>query len=120
MQRALSQSCLFPLHELLLKYNVIQQDETPVEVSKDGRPANSKSYMWVYRSGKYYTDRVIILYEYQRPGRQNIPKEFLEGFHGVCECDAYAVYEKMEPGEPGHRTFAFLPCPCPQIFRLKH
>lgn len=32
----------FRLHELLLKYNVIQQDETPVEVSKDGRPANSR------------------------------------------------------------------------------
>lgn len=26
----------------------------------------SKSFMWVYRSGKYHTDRVIILYEYQK------------------------------------------------------
>lgn len=85
----------FRLHELLLKYNVIQQDETPVEVSKDGRPANSKSYMWVYRSGKYYTDRVIILYEYQKTRKAEHPQRFLEGFHGVCECDAYAVYEKF-------------------------
>ena len=33
------------LHQLLLEYDVIQQDETPVKVSKDGRPANSKSFM---------------------------------------------------------------------------
>lgn len=96
----------FHLHELLLKYNVIQQDETPVEVSKDGRPANSKSYMWVYRSGKYYTDRVIILYEYQKTRKAEHPQRFLEGFHGVCECDAYAVYEKMDRENPDI-TFAF-------------
>ena len=96
----------FRLHELLLKYNVIQQDETPVEVSKDGRPANSKSYMWVYRSGKYYTDRVIILYEYQKTRKAEHPQRFLEGFHGVCECDAYAVYEKMDRENPDI-TFAF-------------
>lgn len=39
------------LHEQLLKYHVLQPDETPVKVSKDGRPANSN--MWVYRTGKY-------------------------------------------------------------------
>ena len=87
----------FRLHELLLTYDVIQQDETPVEVTKDGRPANSKSFMWVYRSGKYHTDRVIILYEYQKTRKAEHPQKFLEGFHGVCECDAYAVYEKMVP-----------------------
>ena len=41
------------LHEQLLGYHVLQADETPVKVSKDGRPANSTSYMWVYRTGKY-------------------------------------------------------------------
>ena len=83
-------SVYFRLHELLLTYDVIQQDETPVEVTKDGRPANSKSFMWVYRSGKYHTDRVIILYEYQKTRKAEHPQKFLEGFHGVCECDAHA------------------------------
>ena len=73
----------FRLHELLLTYDVIQQDETPVEVTKDGRPANSKSFMWVYRSGKYHTNRVIILYEYQKTRKAEHPQKFLEGFHGV-------------------------------------
>ena len=91
---------------LHITYDVIQQDETPVEVTKDGRPANSKSFMWVYRSGKYHTDRVIILNEYQKTRKAEHPQKFLEGFHGVCECDAYAVYEKMDRENPDI-TFAF-------------
>ena len=39
------------IHELILEHHVIQADETPVTVNKDGRPAGSKSYMWVYRTG---------------------------------------------------------------------
>ena len=40
------------LHERLYDYHVLQADETPVLVNKDGRDAGSKSYMWVYRTGK--------------------------------------------------------------------
>ena len=39
-------------HEELYHFHVLQADETPVMVSKDGHPANSKSYMWVHRTGK--------------------------------------------------------------------
>ncbi len=42
------------LHSLLYGYHVIQADETPVLVNRDGRSAGSKSYMWVYRSGHMY------------------------------------------------------------------
>lgn len=34
------------LHSLLYGYHVIQADETPVLVNRDGRSAGSKSYMW--------------------------------------------------------------------------
>ena len=54
------------LHEQIYQYHVLQADETPVIVTKDGRLAGSKSYMWVYRTGKMYRDRPIILYEYQK------------------------------------------------------
>ena len=40
------------LHERLYDYHVLQADETPVLVNKDGRDAGSKSYMWVYRTGE--------------------------------------------------------------------
>ena len=39
------------LHRKIYDFDVIGADETPVEVNKDGRPAGSKSYIWVYRSG---------------------------------------------------------------------
>ena len=42
------------LHERLYDYHVLQADETPVLVNKDGRDAGSKSYMWVYRTGEMY------------------------------------------------------------------
>ena len=38
------------LHRKLYDYHVIQADETPVLVNHDGRPAGSKSYMWVKSS----------------------------------------------------------------------
>ena len=49
------------LHSLLYSYHVIQADETPVLVNRDGRSAGSKSYMWVYRSGHMYPEKQIIL-----------------------------------------------------------
>ena len=50
------------LHSLLYDYHVIQADETPVLVNRDGRPAGSKSYMWVYRAGFMYSNRQIVLF----------------------------------------------------------
>ncbi len=66
------------LHKELYRFHVLQPDETPVMVSKDGRPANSKSYMWIYRTGKIYKDTPIILYEYQRTRKADHPGEFLK------------------------------------------
>lgn len=84
------------LHEKLYGYHVLQADETPVLVNKDGRPAGSKSYMWVYRTGQMYTDSRIVLYEYQRTRNASHPREFLKDFSGVCVTDGYQVYHTIE------------------------
>ena len=84
------------LHEKLYSYHVLQADETPVLVNKDGRPAGSKSYMWVYRTGRMYTECQIILYEYQRTRNASHPREFLKDFSGVCVTDGYQVYHTIE------------------------
>jgi len=84
------------LHEKLYGYHVLQADETPVLVNKDGRPAGSKSYMWVYRTGRMYTDRQIVLYEYQRTRNASHPREFLKDFSGICVTDGYQVYHTIE------------------------
>ena len=84
------------LHKKLYEYHVIQADETPVLVNRDGRPAGSQSYMWVYRSGHMYPDKQIILYEYQKTRKASHPREFLKDYSGVCVCDGYQVYHTVE------------------------
>ena len=84
------------LHEKLYEYHVIQADETPVLVNRDGRPAGSKSYMWVYRSGHLYQDKQIVLYDYHKTRNSSHPKEFLKDYSGICVTDGYQVYHKLE------------------------
>ena len=84
------------LHTKLYDFHVIQADETPVLVNKDGRPAGSQSYMWVYRSGFMYRDRQIILYEYQKTRNASHPREFLRDYTGICVTDGYQVYHTLE------------------------
>lgn len=84
------------LHELIYNYHVIQADETPVLVNKDGRKSGSKSYMWVYRSGYMTPEKQIILYEYQLTRNASHPREFLKDFKGICVTDGYQVYHTLE------------------------
>ena len=88
------------LHKEMYRFHVLQADETPVMVTKDGRPANSKSYMWIYRTGKSYTDTPVILYEYQRTRKADHPEEFLKGFKGIVVCDGYSAYRKLDRKNP--------------------
>jgi transposase len=84
------------LHKEIYNCNVLQADETPVEVSKDGRPAGSKSYMWVYRTGKMYDASPIVLYEYQKTRNTSHPREFLKDYSGTVVTDGYQVYHTLE------------------------
>ena len=84
------------LHEKMYGYHVLQADETPVLVNKDGRPAGAKSFMWVYRTGRMYTDCQIVLYEYQKTRNASHPREFLKDFSGICVTDGYQVYHTIE------------------------
>ncbi len=86
------------LHERLFSYHVLQADETFVEVSKDGRVAGSKSYMWIYRTGKMY-EEAIVLYDYQKTRKADHPRSYLKGFTGVVVTDGYEVYHKLEREE---------------------
>ena len=96
----LGESCFGPLydylHTLLYRYLVIQADETPVLVNKDGRPAGSKSWMWVYRSGCLYQKEQVILYEYQKTRNASHPRKFLKDYNGICVTDGYQVYHTLE------------------------
>ncbi len=94
-----SERYLFPLwcrlKEILLGFAVNQADETPVEVIKDGRPAGSKSYMWVHRSGEFYRERPVVLYEYQKTRASSHPTDFYKDYTGILMTDGLGQYHKM-------------------------
>lgn len=84
------------LHEKIYEYHVIQADETPVRVTKENRTEGARHYMWVYRTGRMYAGKQIVLYEYQPSRNANHPREFLKAFNGICVTDGYQVYHTIE------------------------
>ena len=84
------------LHKKIYAYHVLQADETPVLVTKDGRKAGTKSYMWAYRTRKMYSDKPIVMYKYQRTRNTNHPREFLKEYSGIVVTDGYQVYHTLE------------------------
>lgn len=84
------------LHRRILTEDIIHADETELQVLHEpGRKAKTKSYMWLYRTGKY-AEHPIILYEYQ-PGRDScFPTNFLKGFNGYLQTDGYSGYDNLD------------------------
>ena len=72
------------LRDQLLEYDVVQMDETPVQVLKEpGKTASSKSYMWVQKGGP--PDRPILLYEYDPSRSQQVPLRLLEALTAISK-----------------------------------
>lgn len=82
------------LRALLLERKILHADETELQVlHEEGRLAQRKSYIWLYRSGR--DGPQIVLYEYQ-PTREAIhPKKFLLGFSGYLHVDGYDAYDTL-------------------------
>ena len=79
------------LRDRLLAYDILQMDETPVQVLKEpGKTAESKSYLWVQRGGP--PEAPIILFDYDPSRSQEVPLRLLAGFQGLLQTDGYAAY----------------------------
>ena len=85
------------MKEKLLKENILHADETTLEVLREpDRKAQSKSYMWLYRTGKEAKQQ-LILYDYQETREAKHPKAFLDGFKGYLHTDGYPGYHNLSP-----------------------
>jgi transposase len=79
----------------LLSREVLAADETTLQVLKEpGRAAETKSYMWLYRTGGR-CDQPIVIFEYQMTRSPDHPKKFLRDFSGYLHVDGYAGYEDV-------------------------
>lgn len=93
-----AEACI-PLKNLLrqeiLSGPLINADETTVQVLKEpGTPANSKSYMWVFRGGSIRAPSLYFHYHQTRAG--DVPAEFLDGYQGVVQTDGYVAYDFLD------------------------
>lgn len=78
------------LRRRLCARQVLHGDETTLQVLREpGKSAQSKSYMWLYRTSGD-TGQPIILYEYQPDRKARRPAEFLKSFSGYLHADGYS------------------------------
>ena len=77
-------------HRKLLEREFAMADETPLQVLHEpGRRAQTKSYMWLFRSGEDGSPP-IILYKYSETRAGDNAVDFLQGFKGYLMCDGYS------------------------------
>lgn len=83
------------LKEMLCMRKVLHADETTLQVLHEpDKPTESKSYMWLYRTGGD-TNSPIVLYEYQPDRRAVHPKHSLKKFSGWLHADGYEGYHDL-------------------------
>lgn len=83
------------LHKKLREEDIAHADETGLQVlNEPGRAATSKSFMWMYRTGRAVAP--IVLYDYQTTRSGKHPKAFLQGFSGYLHVDGYAGYHDLK------------------------
>ena len=82
------------MHETQISYDILQMDETSVQVLKEaGRSATAKSYMWVRRGGP--PGQRVILFEYAASRAGAIPMRLLDEYKGYLQSDAYSGYNAL-------------------------
>lgn len=83
------------LRKELLTRDIVHCDETPVQVLKEeGKKPQTKSYMWLYRTGNDDKEPVI-LYDYQPSRNGDHAATFLKDFKGYVHSDGYSGYNKL-------------------------
>src|SRR5947209_355633 len=86
------------MHKEVLKSEVIQGDETPVPVLDRTRDSTRQGYIWttIGDRGHPYTT-----FHYTDSRSRDGPTEFLKGYAGYLQTDAYASYESVVKGSAG-------------------
>jgi transposase len=85
------------LHKNLIANDYLQADESHIQVLKEpGRDNTSKSYLWVYRGGG---EQPSVVFDYQQTRGGYHAMNFLRGFKGYLQTDAYSGYNFTEKDE---------------------
>ena len=87
---------LEPLYDLLkrkvLESGYVQADESPIKVQdSDKKGSTHQGYMWVYHN----PEKGLVYFNYRKGRGEYGPKEVLESYTGLLQCDGYTVYDKI-------------------------
>jgi transposase len=81
-------------HQEIRSGPLVNIDETPVQVLKEpNRPNTAKSYMWVFRGGD--PEHPALVYQYRPSRKGQVPLDYLKGYRGFVQTDAYNGYEAL-------------------------
>jgi transposase len=84
------------LEERVLDCGYMAIDATKIQVLKEkGRPAESKSFMWVRGS----PELGIVLFDYDVSGGGQVAKKLITGFKGGLQADAHRGYGALDKSE---------------------
>ena len=96
------------LQKHLCAQKIIQADETTCQVTKDGRPSDAKSYMFVYRTSEHCKEKPVILYQYGKTRSKSNIQRFLNGFSGTLVSDAFSGYKSLDKNDENiHSAFCW-------------
>ena len=78
------------MKQVLLESKVIGTDDTSVKVLDKKLPFARTGRMWPYYGD---SDHPVILYDYTQTRERRGPEEFLKGYRGYLQADAYGGYD---------------------------
>ena len=85
---------ILELQKDIVASDYVASDETTVNVLDSD---TDKSYMWVHMSGD--RDRRAVVFDYHASRAGICATNFLDGFKGAHQCDAYSGYNKLHKCE---------------------
>ena len=80
------------LRKQILQSTYLQADESPISVLDRDKPQSThQGYQWVYHS----PEKRLILFDYRKGRGKAGPKEILQNYKGILQCDGWQVYDKI-------------------------
>jgi transposase len=93
---------LLPLHDLMrrrvLRSKVIHTDDTKVPVIDADLPHVRNSRFWVYVGDELHP---YVVFDYTRSRERDGPAQFLAGYEGYVQADAFSAYDGIYAGSNG-------------------
>jgi transposase len=80
------------MREVVLTSRAVQTDDTPVPVLDRERTRTRTGRIWTYVGDR---SRPYIVYDYTGNHSREGPEEFLKGYKGYLQADAYRAYDAM-------------------------